>query len=388
VEAPEVTAEQSSGTSVAASTSSSSSKAASRGRGLWRAIRLLAVLYVFVGALQILKTGAASGLEVLTGGFLFHNAGSTLGLGWIGAMLTLSGSTVAATALTLRAAGSISEIQGFTMVTGGRLGAAFVVLLVAVIYIMRKGEGERMKPLSTAVMALVITGAIYLPGAAIGLLLLHWGPFQHIHLAAPHQFGNLIDLLYGWLLNAIDGLPALVNFFGGLILLIVSFKLVDALMPELSEEQLQGSRMNWLRHKWPMFAMGIVAVVATMSVSVALTILVPLVAKGYVKREDLIPYIVGADLGTLVDKLIVAFIVGIGVKNHNLAESPVRIILAEIIGTAAVGLFIMTFVYKPFRSAIWKFQRQMLKSKPRLAAFTGSLLLIPLLIIAISATIK
>jgi sodium-dependent phosphate cotransporter len=388
MEVPEVTAEQASGTSIAAGGPTSSSKAGSRGRGLWRAVRLIAVLYVFVGALQILKTGAASGLEVLTGGFLFHNAGSTLGLGWIGAMLTLSGSTVAATALTLRAAGSISEIQGFTMVTGGRLGAAFVVLLVAVIYIMRKGEGERMKPLSTAVMALVITGVIYLPGAAIGLLLLHWGPFQHIHLAAPHQFGNLIDLLYGWLLNAIDGLPALVNFFGGLILLIVSFKLVDVLMPELSEEQLQGSRMNWLRHKWPMFAMGIVAVVATMSVSVALTILVPLVAKGYVKREDLIPYIVGADLGTLVDKLIVAFIVGIGVKNHNLAESPVRIILAEIIGTATVGLFIMAFVYKPFRSAIWKFQRQMLKSKPRLAAFTGSLLLIPLLIIAISATIK
>jgi hypothetical protein len=388
MEVPEATAEPPSGTSVAAGTPASSSKAGSRGRGLWRAVRLIAVLYVFVGALQILKTGAASGLTVLTGGFLFHNAGSTLGLGWIGAMLTLSGSTVAATALTLRAAGSISEIQGFTMVTGGRLGAAFVVLLVAVIYIMRKGEGERMKPLSTAVMALVITGVIYLPGAAIGLVLLHWGPFQHIHLAAPHQFGNLIDLLYGWLLNAIDGLPALVNFFGGLILLIVSFKLVDALMPELSEEQLQGSRMNWLRHKWPMFAMGIVAVVATMSVSVALTILVPLVAKGYVKREDLIPYIVGADLGTLVDKLIVAFIVGIGVKNHNLAESPVRIILAEIIGTATVGLFIMTFVYKPFRSAIWKFQRQMLKSKTRLAAFTGSLLLIPLLIIAISATIK
>jgi Na+/phosphate symporter len=190
------------------------------------------------------------------------------------------------------------------------------------------------------------------------------------------------------MLNAVDGLPPLVNFFGGLVLLIVSFKLVDVLMPELTEEQLQGSRMNWLRHKWPMFALGIVATVATMSVSVALTILVPLVAKGYVKREDLIPYIVGADLGTLVDKLIVAFIVGIGVKNPELAASPVRIILAEIIGTATVGLFIMGFAYKPFRSAIWKFQRQMLRSKPRLAAFTGSLFFIPLIIIAISATVR
>jgi hypothetical protein len=51
-----------------------------RGSGLWRVARLIVVLYVFVGALQILKTGAAAGLEVLTGGFLSHNAGSTLGL--------------------------------------------------------------------------------------------------------------------------------------------------------------------------------------------------------------------------------------------------------------------------------------------------------------------
>ena len=68
-------------------------------------MRLLLALYVFVGALQLMKTGAAS-LSILHGdGFLVENAGSTLGLGWLGALLVLSGSPVAATSLTLVAGG-------------------------------------------------------------------------------------------------------------------------------------------------------------------------------------------------------------------------------------------------------------------------------------------
>src|SRR5205823_14654640 len=134
------------------------------------------------------------------GGFFVRNAGSTFGLGWIGAMLTLSGSTAAAAALTLRAAGSITEIQGFTMVTGARLGAAFVVLLIAVLYAMRSGSGKPRAPLSTAVMALFITGIIYVPGAVLGLFALG-GPLARVHLQAPPAIGNLINLLYGWMLN-------------------------------------------------------------------------------------------------------------------------------------------------------------------------------------------
>ena len=68
----------------------------------WWLARLLLALYVFVGALQLMKTGAAS-LSILQGdGFLVENAGSTLGLGWLGALLVLSGSPIAATAFDTR----------------------------------------------------------------------------------------------------------------------------------------------------------------------------------------------------------------------------------------------------------------------------------------------
>jgi hypothetical protein len=349
--------------------------------GLWRACRILAALYVFIGALQLMKTGAGS-LELFNqGGFLVRNAGSTLGLGWLGALLTLSGTPPAAAALTLAATGKISEIQGFTMVTGARLGAAFVVLLVASLYAFRSGAGRRLKPVSTAVLALAITAVIYVPGAIIGGFVLVSRPFQHVHIGAPPAFSGIVTYLYSWLEAVTASWQPWALFLVGFGLLVLSFRALDSAMPEINEESFAGSRLSWLRRKWPMFFMGITVVIATLSVSVALTVLVPLVAKGYVKREHLLPYIVGADLGTLVDKLLVAFIAGAGALHPSW---PVRIILAEIVGTAFVGLLIMTVLYTPFRRGVWRFQRQVTRSKPRLAAFTTSLFFIPVLIMVVS----
>ena len=156
---------------------------------LRRVAALLAGLLFLVGALQLMKTGAAS-LDVLQdGSILVENALSTLGLGWLGALLVLSGSPVAATSLALVAAGEgtgatggVTELEGFTMLTGSRLGAAFVVLLVAVVYALRSGEGKRRAPLSTAVLALTATAVVYVPAAFVpaaflGAALLSWGPF-------------------------------------------------------------------------------------------------------------------------------------------------------------------------------------------------------------------
>jgi solute carrier family 34 (sodium-dependent phosphate cotransporter) len=343
---------------------------------LWWTARIALALFFFVGALQLLKTGAKS-LDILqNGGALVQNAGSTLGLGWLGALLVLSGSPVAATALALMAGGAISETQGFTMLTGSRLGAAFVVLVVAVVYALRGGSGERLKPVSTAVMALSTTALIYVPSAVIGLTLLRWGPYHHLNLQFPAQFGDLIDFVYGGLIARVESWPSLLVFGLGLVVLLISFRLIDAVMPELNEETLGARRMEWLKRKWPMFALGSLVALITMSVSVALTVLVPLVAKKYVKREDIIPYIMGANITTLGDTMLAAFAL------HSAAA--VRIVLAEVIATSILSVILLAFFYPQLRRAIFRFQRQVVKSKPRLAAFTTGLFLIPVLIVILS----
>jgi solute carrier family 34 (sodium-dependent phosphate cotransporter) len=342
----------------------------------WRGVRLLAALFLFVLALQLMTTGA-SGLSILNqGGWLVRNPGSTLGLGWLGALFVLSGSPVAATSLTLVKAESITEIQGFTMLTGSRLGAAFVVLLVAVIYALRGGEGGRLKPLSTAVMALVTTAVIYLPAAAIGLALLYWGPFRSIDLHLPAQFDSVVDIVYDPILARVENLPGAVMFLGGLGILLITFKLIDSVMPAFSEENITSSKLSWLKKKWPMFALGSLVALVTMSVSVALTVLVPLVVKGYVKRDAIIPYIMGANITTLGDTMLAAFLLG--------SPEAVRIVLVGAIGTTIISVILLAFFYPQVRRAIWRFQRQMIKNKVRLAAFTAALFIAPLAIIAIA----
>jgi sodium-dependent phosphate cotransporter len=334
----------------------------------------VAALFLFVGALQLMKTGAAS-LDVLQNkGVLVRNPGATLGLGWIGALFVLSGSPVAASALTLVAGGAISEIQGFTMLTGSRLGAAFVVLVVAVVYALRGGAGRK-RPVSTGVMALSTTALVYIPAAGIGYAILSWAPFHSLQLTFPHQFTDIIDLVYGGLLARVEGWNAGIIFAGGLAALLLSFKLIDAVMPELDEQRL-GSRSSWVRRKWPMFALGSLVALVTMSVSVALTVLVPLVSKRYVKREDIIPYIMGANITTLGDTMLAAFALG--------SPAAVRIVLAEVIATSILSAALLAFFYLPVRRVVWRFQRQMLASRARLAAFTASLFLVPVSIIAVS----
>jgi hypothetical protein len=68
------------------------------------------------------------------------------------------------------------------------------------------------------------------------------------------------------------------------------------------------------------------------------------------------------------------------------SPAAVRIVLAEVIGTTIVAVFLLTFFFPQVRRAIWKFQRQMIKSKPRLAAFTAALFITPLAIIGIAGT--
>src|SRR5690606_31126346 len=107
-----------------------------------RVAYLLGGLGLFVTALGLMKAGGAGLVPTLEGSILTDNAWSTLGLGWLGACLVLSGSPVAASALTLLAGGAIDQTQAFAMLTGSRLGASFVVLVAGAVYALRNGQGS------------------------------------------------------------------------------------------------------------------------------------------------------------------------------------------------------------------------------------------------------
>src|SRR5688572_22565782 len=187
-------------------------------RGAKRIGALLIGLGLFVTALGVMKAGAQALIPSLQGSIFTDNPWSTLGMGWLGACIVLSGSPVAASSLTLLDGQAIDVSQAFTMLTGSRLGASFVVLVVGFIYAMRqRGDKSRRAPMSIGILSLTMTMVAYLPGALIGWLLLTSGSLDGINLVAPPGLLSATDMAFGWAVDlAKDYVPGWALFPVGL----------------------------------------------------------------------------------------------------------------------------------------------------------------------------
>ena len=342
-----------------------------------RVVWVLVGLGLFVSALGIMKSGAQSLYSTLQGSAFTDHAWSTLGLGWLGACLVLSGSPVAASSLTFLDGGVIDRSQAFTMLTGSRLGASFVVLVVGFIYALRQKGAGRRAPVSIGILSLTMTVFAYLPGALVGWLLLRGGAFDGLTLTAPPGLLSVTDTAFGWLADiAKDLVPGWGLFPLGLAVLLVAFKAFDRALPDLSAERLEGGNASqWFRKPWGMFALGCGVALMTLSVSVALTLLVPLVAKGHLKRDETLPYIAGANITTLADTLVAAMLV----SNPDAA----RVVLAEMVGVTAWTLVLIGFMYPAVRRTALRIARTVLSSRSRLAASIAGLFSVPLLLVAL-----
>jgi sodium-dependent phosphate cotransporter len=345
-------------------------KVTSRLRGtLVKVAFFLPALFLFILAIQLMKEGAQSIAPRLQGTFPVDNMISTLGLGWLGAYLVLSGSPVAAAALALFAAGATNDLQAFTMLTGSRLGAAFIVLLVGFLYAMR--SRNRRESVGMGVLALSMTAIVYVPGMLIGYGLLKSGVLSGINWHASAEINTVIDGVWGPIMDlAGSTVPGPLMFPLGLAVILASFKLLDRVLPAVDGERHVESRRHWLKKPWPMFFLGSLAALLTLSVSVALTVLVPLASKGYIKREEAIPYIAGANITTLADTLVAAMILGNPVG--------VQVVLAEAIGVAAVTLLLLAVAYRPLQRGVMALDNWIVATTPRLVLFVTGLFVLPI----------
>lgn len=342
-----------------------------------KALYLLAGLGLFVVALGLMKSGAASLAPSLEGSFVTDNAWSTLGLGWLGACIVLSGSPIAASALALFDGGTIDRVQSFTMLTGSRLGAAFVVLVVGTLYALRHRTGSgRRAPISIGIISLLVTFTLYVPAAIVGFALLDGGALDGLNVGTSPQVVSVTDTAFGWAVDlAKQALPGWTLFPIGVAVLIGGFGLIDRVMPSVGEEQMEHRPHNWYERKWPMFALGCGVCLLTLSVSVALTVLVPLVAKGYLRRANTVPYIAGANITTLADTLVAAILIG--------NQDAVRVVLATTLSVSLLTLALLAFAYPLLRRVSLGVATRVLASPLRLGVFAVLLFAIPLVLIAI-----
>ena len=344
-------------------------------RSPWYVVRkillFIPAMFLFILAIQLMKSGAAAVGPSIQGQFPFANGFSTMGTGWLGAYFVLSGSPVAATAISLFGAGTIDKLQAFTMLSGSRLGASFIVLITGFLYAMKHKDRPRGDSIGIGIQAMTMTAITYIPGMFIGYSILKAGWLDGLNLHASGKLDAVLGRLWGPFVDLAEThLPGWALFLTGLGVILISFSLIDKVLPHVSSDATASKRAAWLKRPWTMFALGCLVATLTLSVSVALTVLVPLAAKGYVKRDEALPYIMGANITTLADTLVVAML-----QNTPVAA---QVVLAEAIGVTIVSLLILGFFYKPVKNTVMGLDDYLVASNRRLAIFVGSLFLVPI----------
>jgi len=344
-------------------------------RRLWRRpLAVLVGLLLFVLALELLKKGAG-GIGPLLRQLGVSGLGGGVGVGWLAACVLLSGSPVAAMALTLLAAGTLTTEETFGMIGGSRLGASFVVLLIGALDDLRARRREK-RSAYIGVAALVATAVVYLPAMGLAWLGLSRGAFAGLRLEGKDLAG-FFELLYGPLLAFLAArLPRLVLFATGVGTLLAAFRAFDRALPDLEARDSPLLDTGHVFYRpWFMFGVGLVTTALTLSVSVSLSLLVPLAAKGYVRRENVCPYILGANITTFIDTLFAGALVG-----HPDGVRVVALLMGSVTVLSLPAVFLFPFAFGRFvdRLAVRA------TAGPRsILAFLALLFLVPLLLIAL-----
>lgn len=290
-------------------------------------------IVLFLVSLMLVKEGARPLASIVRGAISPDNPLSALGLGWIFAIVVLSGSPVAAVALAFFDAGILNVTEAFSMVAGSRLGAAYIVLFLGFLYSVR--DKQRDTGGNAGVLSLLVTQTIYIPALALGYLLLSSEWIRSLHVQASSAAESPVDRLFSPVLRVVTAiLPIWALFPIGLIIMLGSFWLFDQALPELKFEPTGLQRINRLLFR-PIvsFLLGAALTAVTMSVSVSLGLLVPLSSRGYIRQENAIPYIMGANITTFIDTLIAG----------ALLANPVAatIVLTQMVSVGLVSLLIL-----------------------------------------------
>lgn len=342
----------------------------------WRRIGSgLAAILLFALSLELIKSGASGLAPLIRQRLAVTNAADSLGFGWLMAYLILSGSPVAAVALALLSVDALLPFQAFTMVTGSRLGASFVVLLIGFIYMLR--GHDRRQVLSTGILCFLLTGSIQLLALPIGLLLLNLGWLNPVRWKALEVFSTGFNGAVGSLLGPVIAfLPEWLLFVIGVGLITLSFRLFDKALPQLHLEKTDLGQVNRLVYRpIVMFMVGLAVTMVTMSVSISIGILVPLSVRGYVRRENLMPYILGANISTLIDTLAAGVLLG--------DPRAVSVMLAHISSAAIVSLPIVLLAYRPYERSMSRALGWVDRSKRNLALFLGVIFVVPVVLILV-----
>ncbi|WP_327052253.1 sodium:phosphate symporter [Halomicrococcus gelatinilyticus] len=298
-----------------------------------------------------------------------------LGVSWLASYLLANGSVVAALALSLFDADLIVTSQLYLMIVGSRLGAAAIVVFIGAFDYVHEELGTLRESVSLGLLAFLLTHSIYLPVLVLGYLVLPLvTPAAAVDRAVPGPETGVPDVLSVATGSIIDGVGAGAAFALALGAIFLSMRSFDRILDGVDKQQLRDRYISRLQHKWTSFVVGLVVTGFTTSIAFSLGVVVPLYNRGHVKRSEIMPYVLGANIGTLVDTLVVAVAL----------DTPVGVtVVALLLVVGLVVTMLALLLYPLYTSVIDAVQSEILSTVAYFVAFLVSLLVVPLLLVFI-----
>lgn len=334
-------------------------------------------LGLFLFAIQLLGTATDAATVPLERFFRQYVAGSgsALGVSWLATYGLTNGSVVAALSVSLFDAGILTASQLFLMVAGSRLGAAAVVILIGALDYFQKRRYSLGEATSLGLLTFLLTHSIYLPATVLGFLALPW------LRASLRGVGTGFDLAVQPLAVFEPVTGAIVDVVGvgpglavAVLVLFLSLTLFDRVLERVDTEWLRQRFFRRFRRKWTSFGLGLLVTGLTTSVAFSLGVIVPLYNRDYVTRREIAPYVLGANVGTLFDTVVIAV----------LLESPQGV--AIVLALLAVGLCITLGALAAFPAylrGIETVQDSLVSDRRALAVFFVSLVVLPVLLVVL-----
>ncbi|MFH0859787.1 MAG: hypothetical protein V1921_01165 [Candidatus Altiarchaeota archaeon] len=339
------------------------------GAKFMRLVKLILLFYLLIVGVQLFRKAVlASESDIISHLSLNHNVLNSFGIAWLASNLILNGSPVAAIAVGLHSSGIISSSVGISAILGSRVGATAIAFLLGGLYYMR---GKMLKrSLSSPTVILLITLLMSAVSLIVGLLLVRSSVFMsqsyvrigHDGIAEP-LFFSLFEMLFRLLGPAYSMVASVL-----IIIIIAELLEKTLLLPEDKKQIMSTGVIDKIVHSQTLsFLAGLVLTAVFFTVAVSFSLLIPLHASKRITREEMIPYIIGANIGTFSDTALIAFFTG--------NAETVLLVLACVASNILAAMLLLT--WDSFPKRIVGLSDMILATRGRTVAFLLSLVMLP-----------
>ncbi len=281
--------------------------------------RIFIFLYLFIFSIELIKKLTMILSKDLISWFNFIDTPlKSFSFGWLFTSIVQSGGGIIIILATFTGLGVINFVTGFYSMLGTRIGITITPLLMSLFVKNVKRRDFRHG------FEISLVHTFYNLSLVILFFFLEYffSVFSKIGLIVSDRmsdsflvtsFPNLINLFFDWLVDIFllfENKILLLIF--ALILLLISLEFISKYLLKLYDGEQKTRKIinSCFRSKSVCFFTGLISTFLLTSTNITITLLVPLAVKRVINLKKAIPFIIGANVGTVLEVVILTLIAG------------------------------------------------------------------------------